>query len=424
MLRKKDTLLVGFALFSLFFGAGNLILPPYLGFTSGIDWWVVTLGFVLTGVVVPIFGIVAHARLQGTLFDVGKKVSPTFSLIYAYLIYLISILLPAPRTAAVTHEIAIAPLFNSPSWLSSTIYFALVFVFALNRSKVLSIIGKFLTPAILLILAAIIISAIVGFDSPLAPSSVAHGFSTGFLEGYQTFDAIAAVVVGGVIIISVNLDFKQLDAAYKRKLIARAGLIAGLGLFAVYAGLIYTGARLQSEFIGITDRTALLSEISIITLGNIASLLLSVLVSLACFTTAVGIITGTADFMKGRCNESQSVYIVTVALCCLIGLLVGQFNVEFIIKVAVPALMFIYPVTIILILLNVVPDTLGSPKVFKWVTATAVLFSTPDFLATIGYPQLGNIASDWLPLAKFQMGWILPCMLIFAIVNATKKIGA
>ncbi len=125
--------------------------------------------------------------------------------------------------------------------------------------------------------------------------------------------------------------------------------------------------------------------------------------------------------MKGRFKDNQTIYIATVALCCVVGILVGQFNVEFIITLAIPALMFIYPVTIVLILLNVVPNAYGSAKVFKWVTATAILFSVPDFLAAIGYGQMSGIVNDWLPLAKFQMGWILPCLLVFLLVNATKK---
>ncbi|MEC8830928.1 MAG: branched-chain amino acid transport system II carrier protein, partial [Bacteroidota bacterium] len=125
---KKSLTVTAFALFSLFFGAGNLILPPLLGFKSGNLWWVVTLGFCISGVLVPILGIIAHARLQGTLFDFAKKVSPLFSLVYCYLIYAIAIALPSPRTASVAHEMAIQPFWGSSSLLTSLIYFVLVFV--------------------------------------------------------------------------------------------------------------------------------------------------------------------------------------------------------------------------------------------------------------------------------------------------------
>src|SRR5690606_13386790 len=131
MTNSKDVLVTGFALFSMFFGAGNLILPPYLGFNAGPDWFLVTIGFVITAVVIPIFGIVAHAKLQGTVYDFGQKVSPIFSSIFCLFVYGICIVLPSPRTASVTHEMAIAPFFEGSSLLTSTIYFVLVFIFAM-----------------------------------------------------------------------------------------------------------------------------------------------------------------------------------------------------------------------------------------------------------------------------------------------------
>ena len=130
----------------MFFGAGNLLLPPLLGYNAGEDWFWVTIGFMLTAVVIPIFGILAHAKLQGTMFDFGKKVSPVFSLIYCIIVYIISVAIPSPRTASATHEIAIHPVFGTSPLLTSTIYFALVLLFVLNRSKILNLIGKFLTP--------------------------------------------------------------------------------------------------------------------------------------------------------------------------------------------------------------------------------------------------------------------------------------
>ena len=154
-MNKKTVAITAFALFSLFFGAGNLILPPQLGFKSGEWWWLVALGFCLSAVFIPIMGILAHARLQGTMFDFAKKVSPSFSLIYCYIVYAISIALPSPRTASVTHEMAIQPVWDSSSLLTSILYFGLVYVFVVNRSKILDVIGKFLTPGILIVLALI-----------------------------------------------------------------------------------------------------------------------------------------------------------------------------------------------------------------------------------------------------------------------------
>jgi len=154
--KTKETFITAFALFSLFFGAGNLLLPPLLGYKAGEDWLWVIFGFMITAVVIPILGILAHARLQGTMYDFGKKVSPAFSTTYCIIVYLISITIPSPRTASATHEIAIHPAFGTSPLLTSSIYFALVLLFVLNRSKILNFIGKFLTPFIVLMLLAVI----------------------------------------------------------------------------------------------------------------------------------------------------------------------------------------------------------------------------------------------------------------------------
>ncbi|MGB5498525.1 MAG: branched-chain amino acid transport system II carrier protein, partial [Maribacter sp.] len=185
MNKTKETLVIAFALFSLFFGAGNLILPPQLGFKSGDFWWLVTLGFFLSAVLIPILGILAHAKLQGTIFDFGKKVSPTFALVYSLVIYAISIALPSPRTASVTHEIAIQPFFDTPYIVTSILYFAFVYVFVMNRSKILNIIGKLLTPAIIIILLMIMGIATFSYTSNFGTTVFANPFTDGILEGYQ-----------------------------------------------------------------------------------------------------------------------------------------------------------------------------------------------------------------------------------------------
>nr|WP_299385943.1 branched-chain amino acid transport system II carrier protein [Allomuricauda sp.] len=420
-MNKKTVAVTAFALFSLFFGAGNLILPPLLGFKSGNLWWLVALGFTLSAVLIPILGILAHAKIQGTMFDFAKKVSPAFSLVYCYIVYAISIALPSPRTASVTHEMAIQPNWDSSSLVTSIIYFALVYVFVVNRSKILDVVGKFLTPGILIVLVLIIGVAVFSLDFNFGDSLFKNSFTAGVLEGYQTFDAIGAVVVGGVIIISINLKDKKASYAAKKELIAKAGWFAGLGLFLIYAGLILTGSLFGDAFDPEINRTSLLSGISQKTWGNTASLLLSILVSLACFTTAVGIVTGTADFIRGRFNNSRQAYMFTAIVGCVMGVLMGQFNVGYIIAVALPALMFIYPITIVLILLNVLPEKWASPTVFRWVVVVTILFSIPDFLGSIGWGESISGITQWIPLSQAHMGWVLPALVVFAIANLTLK---
>lgn len=420
MNKTKEIWIAGFALFSLFFGAGNLILPPSLGANSGADWWIVTLGFIITAIAIPILAIFAHAKLQGTLYDFGKKVSPVFSTVFCFLIYIIAFAIPSPRTAAVTHEIAIQPFFKTPAIATSIIYFFLVFLFSVNRSKIISLIGKFLTPIIVLILLIIIVIAFFTAPETINPSTFKTPFVDGILEGYQTFDAIAGVVVGAVIIISLNYSTHTTFTA-KRKLIRKAGFIAGTGLLLIYGGLILSGSLFSTTFAKEASRTEILSSLSTQTLGNLGTSFLSVLVALACFTTAVGIVTGTADYVKGICNNSRKAYITTAAIAAIVGVVVGSYQVDFIITLAVPALMFLYPITIVLILLNIVPDKYASQTVFRAVVLVTFIFSIPDFLGFIIPREKLVGIKNIIPLANASLGWVIPAVLTFFGVNLFKN---
>lgn len=420
MLKTKEILITGFVLFSMFFGAGNLILPPYLGFKSGDAWFLVMLGFVITAVIIPILGIFAHAKLQGTMFDFGKKVSPLFSWVYCFVVYAISISLPVPRTASVTHEMAIQPFFNSSSLLTSAVYFILVLIFVLNRAKAMDLVGRFLTPLIILILLIIISFGL--FISPETVNSTTFSapFVGGVLEGYQTFDAMGSVVVGGVLIITLKLQRKA-SFELNRELIRKAGYVAGIGLLIIYGGLILNGALFSSIFITGASRTDVLIELSTETLGTIGTTFLSVLVALACFTTAVGIVIGTADFFKEYFDGSELAYVIVAAVSCILGILIGQFDVHYIIDIALPALMFIYPITIVLIFLNLAPEKYASPLVFRMVVFVAFLFSIPDFLSFLIPKESMSLLQTYIPLSQFNLGWLLPAIITFVAVNVLKK---
>jgi LIVCS family branched-chain amino acid:cation transporter len=421
MNKTKEIWITGFAVFSLFFGAGNLILPPSLGLKSGLDWWIVVLGFVSTAVAIPILAIFAHAKLQGTLFDFGKKVSPVFSTVFCFLIYLIAVAIPAPRTASVVHEMVIQPSTNSGTLVTSSVYFLLVFIFAINRSKIILLIGKFLTPIIVLILLIIIFITGINSSGIITKSTIENPIVNGILEGYQTFDAIGGVVIGAVIIISLNLrEHRTFEA--KKEIITKAGFIAGIGLLLIYGGLILSGAILASTFTDEASRTEILIRLSKQSLGNIGTTFLSILVAIACFTTAVGIVTGAADYVKGMCNNSSKAYFITAFIACLIGISVGSYQADFIIDIAVPILMFLYPITIVLIILNVVPNKYASQLVFRTVVLVTFLFSIPDFLGFIIPRENLNGILNLIPLATFNLGWVVPALLVFVGLNIYKSL--
>jgi len=421
MNKTKEILITGFALFSMFFGAGNLILPPFLGVQAGETWWLVTLGFITTAVIIPILAILAHAKLQGSLIDFAKKVSPTFATVYCFIIYVVCVLLPAPRTASVTYEMSISPYFNLNAFTTSLIYFSLVLIFVLNRAKILNLMGKFLTPIIVLILLVIIVLGVAQTPEAINPSTFNTPLISGILEGYQTFDAIGGAVIGGVIVISIKLKgYSSFNAT--KDLIKKAGLLAGFGLLIIYAGLIALGAFYNTNFEENATRIDILTQLSTSTLGHIGTAFLSVLVALACFTTAVGIITGVSDFFKGVFNNSNLVYKMVAFLSCICGVLIGKFDVAFIIDIAIPVLMIVYPVTIILIILNVLSEKLTSPFVFRAVVVTTIIFSIPDALQ-IFYSDSSFMINvlKCIPLAKYSLGWVLPSLIVFLGLNLVVK---
>ena len=415
MKQSKQTLVIAFALFSLFFGAGNLILPPYLGYNAGNESFWVLIGFSISAVIIPILAIYGHAKLQGTILDFANKVSPTFAVLFSILIYLIAIALPSPRTASFTYEMAIEPFFQISSLELSSIYFALVLVFVLNRNRMLSIIGKFLTPLIVCILLIIICLGLFTEVASVRDSIFNNSFAEGILEGYQTFDAIGGVVVGGVVVISLSLQ-GEFNYEEKKRMIIRSGLFAGLGLFLIYGGLIVLGAH-NSNVLVIDNRTELLSVLSIQTLGNIGNVFLSVLIALACFTTAVGIVTGTADFVKGLLGNSQKAYRITAIIASILGVIIGQFNVNYIINIALPILMFIYPMTIVLIILNVLPENWASTLVFRGVVLATFIFSIPDFLKFLIAEENLFTLKEMIPLSEYSLGWVLPAIIVFLLFN-------
>ena len=431
-------LLAAFALFSLFFGAGNLILPPYLGVQAGADWALVAFGFVISAVLIPILGIFAHAKLQGTIYDFGAPLGKGFSLTYAALIYGIALALPAPRTASVTHEMAIMPFIDSPYWLTSLVYFSLVLLAALNRSKLLDFFGKITTPAILVVLTALIGMAFLTPEVALDPTTMENPFGSSLLEGYQTFDAIAAVVIGGVLLVSIqkmqakgkvtpgnaaqvpNENQAQLDNnSYnqQKSTVRFAAVFSAIALSAIYVGLIYAGAQAQGNFDAASSRTVILQGVAQLFLGNTAPLGLGILVALACFTTATGIVTGTADFVASYFEgpgfapgTARKVFVGVAIAGAILGVLMGQFPVVYIIAIAVPALVFIYPTTIILMALHVLPDSWATPKAFKATVICCFVVNTPAFLDSLGYSALQE-ATAFMPLSAQGLAWVLPVLL-------------
>jgi LIVCS family branched-chain amino acid:cation transporter len=224
------------------------------------------------------------------------------------------------------------------------------------------------------------------------------------------------------VLVSINNSKNQMSFAEKKIMVAKSGFIAMFGLFVIYAGLIAIGAFYNGQFDQNISRTDLLSGLAAKTLGGVGSAFLSILIALACFTTAIAIIVSFADFFKSYFKTSKNAYLLTTVFCCVVGIGIGQMDVKYIIDIALPALMFIYPLCIVLILLNVIPEKFASKLVFKWVVLIAFVFSIPDFLGFVLPIENLEYIKSIIPFANKNLGWVLPAITALIMVNLFEKL--
>jgi LIVCS family branched-chain amino acid:cation transporter len=422
---SKEVRLVALSFFSLFFGAGNLILPPFLGYKAFDQWLVVAVGFCATAVLIPYLGILAHSKIQGGLYELAQPILKKFSLLYTSIIFIICLLIVVPRTAAVTYELGVAPFTSLSPLLSALIFFGGIPFFALYRGRVLSIIGNYITPLLVTLMVLLIIQSSGRSVAP-SPSPIPFGelISSGVIEGYQTFDAIAAVVVGAVLVLSVKNQFSYLNVKQQSNVLKQGGLWAAFALMSIYFGLIYSGASLASASANDYNRSELLIFLSSFLFEGAGTQILGVTVALACFTTAVGIVTGAADFVNEQIAPSRKAYVITIAIACIAGVLLATLGVEEIIRVAYPMLLLIYPLTIVLILLHLLPKHLTGGNVLQIVATTTFLFSIPD--AVLGYFESVYLRNflNIIPLGVFQLGWLFPSLLSALISISVHSLGS
>ena len=399
-------IVTSFAMFSIFFGAGNFILPPFLGRAAGEHWFLVAVAFCLSAVLIPILGVVVQARLQGSVLDFGKKVSSFVAILLGCLLYGMCLAFPMPRTASVSYEMISATFApDLPQWVMYVfyiIYFFLVGYLCFQRNKILDVLGRYLTPLMVGIILLLIIMAIF-YQGDIAVSSFENPIAEGLLEGYQTYDAMSSIIIGGVIVASLALD-NSFDKRQVKRLTIYAGIGSGILLFITYAGFIYTGASQGSYFPEVEKRVLLLALITKHVLGGVGGLILSIAVGISCFTTAVGIITGGADFFKEITKGDERTYRIFVTILCVYCVIVAPYGVEYIIKIAYPILVLFYPVVIILIFLHLLPSYLASKTVFKVVSLVTFVTTIPLFLEQLGY----HFFEVPFPLHEYGVSWLFP----------------
>lgn len=435
MSRKKitDIIICGFALFAIFFGAGNLIFPPYLGVISGNNWGIANIAFLLSDPLLPILGVIVTALLGGQATDLGKRVSKHFSIIIgAISIILIGPLFAVPRTGATTHEIFVQSFVpTAPQWITSLIFFGLTLYIAIHSHTVIDAIGKYLTPILLFILLLVFIAAVVQPNAGFQTTTSAGLFSQSFKEGYQTMDALGAALMAGVVISDLTRR-GYTEKKEQHQMMFGVGIVSFILLALVYSSLTYAGATVSTVYDSTVQRPALLIGLIEQLLGSFGKVAMGIAVSFACLTTSVGLITTCGHYFSTLTNgklEYKKIVVVSVVISFLLSLL----GVDALLQLAVPVLSAIYPMVIALIFLSIFDRYI----VYNWTYTGAVVgaFFIGGIQAIHLFSQMqgGNFLSglaDWtntLPLHQFGFKWLVPAIIgsvVFTVISKFTGLGS
>ena len=435
MSRKKitDIIICGFALFAIFFGAGNLIFPPYLGVISGNNWGIANIAFLLSDPLLPILGVIVTALLGGQATDLGKRVSKHFSIIIgAISIILIGPLFAVPRTGATTHEIFVQSFVpTAPQWITSLIFFGLTLYIAIHSHTVIDAIGKYLTPILLVILLLVFIAAVIQPNSGFQTTTSAGLFSQSFKEGYQTMDALGAALMAGVVISDLTRR-GYTEKKEQHQMMFGVGIVSFILLALVYSSLTYAGATVSTVYDSTVQRPALLIGLIEQLLGSFGKVAMGIAVSFACLTTSVGLITTCGHYFSTLTNgklEYKKIVVASVVLSFLLSLL----GVDALLQLAVPVLSAIYPMVIALIFLSIFDRYI----VYNWTYTGAVVgaFFIGGIQAIHLFSQMqgGNFLAElaaWtntLPLHQFGFEWLVPAIIgsvVFTVISKFTGMGS
>lgn len=425
-LEKRKMLLLSFMLFSLFFGAGNLIFPPFLGQNAGSNMPLAIAGFLITAVVLPVLGVIVIAKFDG-LEKLAQKVNPKFAMVFTVLIYLsIGPGLGIPRAASVPFEMAIAPYLSENvsaglmMFLYSTVFFLVAGWLAMTPSKLMDRIGKYLTPSLLILLTFVFISFLFKGTSQVnlpQPDYASGAVVKGFLEGYQTMDAIAALNFGFVIAATL----KSLNVNENKQIVnctVKAGVIAGSILTMVYLMLSYMG-MMSSGVYSIQENGAWTLRCIVSQLfGNTGAILLAVIFTLACLTTCIGLITSIAQFLSKLTPKLS--YRGWIFVIVGFSFLICNQGLNTILSISVPVLNMIYPVSIVLVILGLFDSKFkNNPYVYPSAIAVTGLVSVVYSLDQMKVP-LGFVKDMFsaLPFFSMGMGWVTAALAAVVLTMA------
>ncbi|WP_316838431.1 branched-chain amino acid transport system II carrier protein [Pedobacter gandavensis] len=414
--KTGDILTIGFALFAMFFGAGNLLLPPYIGIQIGDHVWVTILAFGLTGILLPFLGILSVVNAGDKFEDLAAKIHPLLSPILGTIIMLcIGPLIAIPRTAATTYEVGVLPSFPaSGPILTSVIFFVVTWLLTIRPSRVVDIIGNILTPLLIVLLIILILTGILSPTDSYKDSALSSGqsFTLGFIDGYQTLDVLASVIFAGIIITAAKVKGYQ-NARSKMQVVITAGALSSSFLFIIYGGLIYLGATSGISGTSI-KRSELLMQISNSILGPYGNIGIAISIALACLTTSIALVTAFGTFFSSLSNGKLG-YKLLVTLCCAASCVLSITGVDNIITFAYPILSFVYPITITLVLYSVFFGSIvknRTPYIYALLASTVIaIFYLLKHFSLLSENILEVL--NYIPLFEYELGWVIPSAICF-----------
>ncbi len=412
-------------LFGMLFGAGNLIFPVHMGQLAGSHFWSANIGFISTGVLMPFLALIAFGLSgSGSLEELAGNVHPAFARIFTVLLYLtIGPAFALPRTATVSYQIGIVPFVgeNQTLFLAgfTFLFMAVALLFSLKPSKLIVYIGKFLNPVFLAFLAVLVAVALVHPMGSIAGSIpqgayVEHAFLTGFKEGYNTMDVLAMLAFS-VVVINTLKDLGVTDPRTISVDLLKVGIIVVFLMSLIYTLITWLGTSSLGQLAVSANGGIALAQIAHSYFGPVGGMLLAAIVTFACLKTAIGLITACANTFRELFPGSLS-YKTYCVLFAGISFLIGNVGLTQIIVLAVPILMFLYPMAITLILASFASALLGKDRrLYRWPMLLAGAAAFGDALSALpkGLQEIGPVQGllgcyHQLPLFALGMSWLLP----------------
>lgn len=427
-LEPRQLAVVGVTLFSMFFGAGNLILPPLLGLQAGTSAVPATVGFLIAGIGLPVLGIIAVA-LAGTVRELAGRVHPLFARVFVAAVYLaIGPCLAIPRTSSTAFEM-LAPLLPADVSLDtvrlvfSVAFFAVAYLLAMHPGRLTRLLGRVTGPAlialIVVVTGAALVSPGVQAAAPQAPYDHAPAIQ-GFLTGYQTMDLLASLTFG--IVIATNIrEMGVTEPGPLARAISSAGVIAGLLMVLIYCGLAYVGVNATEVAAGATNGATVLTASATAHFGAVGTVVVAAIFLLACLNVCIGLISCCGTYF------SQEISAVPYRWCALafaaFSCVISNFGLDAILAFSVPLLGALYPIAIVLVIMGMLHGVCDHvPQVWPWVVGVTAIVSVVIALRDAFAPGAW-IATDALPLAGMGLAWVVPALVAVAIGYVHAKLA-